>query len=136
MKENKIIEFVNETEKNLTELKEQKEHLKTLEEAVEDAYDLDEDDSEREDAVDNAEREHSQCFDNIEYLEKEISENFSLEVAKDLVLFVKKLLKYSTSIQHRLDSLAYDARELSDDNELEEIYYEADEQINHQKASI
>jgi len=131
----KIVEFLNDTEKNLKELEDSKEYLKTLEEAVEDAYDLDEDDTEREDAKDNAEREHSQCFDNIEYLEKEISENFTLEVAKELVPFVKKLLKYSTSIQHRLDSIAYDARELSDENELDDDFYQANNQLNEQKVS-
>ena len=58
-----------------------------------------------------------------------------LIVAKELVPFVKKLLKYTSSIQHRLDSIAYDARELSDENELDDEFYQANDQLNEQKVS-
>ena len=66
---------------------------------------------------------------------KHISEDFTIDVAKEFVPFVKKLLKYTSSIQHRLDSIAYDARELSDENELDDKFYEANEQLNQQKVS-
>jgi predicted nuclease with TOPRIM domain len=79
------IEFLKELQKNIKELEDSKEYLKTLEEAVEDAYDLDEDDSEREDEIDYAEIKHSRCSDNIEYLEKEIASSLTPEIAEDLV---------------------------------------------------
>lgn len=122
-KTNKVVEFLEEIEKNLNKLESEREDLLQYQEELEDAHDIDDDD-ERSDAIDEAERNHSQCFDNIEYLEKEISENFTIDVAKDLIPFVRKLLKYTSSIQHRLDSLAYDARELSDENELDDVFDE------------
>lgn len=78
------IEFLQETEKNIKELQSERENLIQYEEELEDAHDI-EDDDERNDAIDEAERNHSQCLDNIEYLEKKISFCFTPEVAEDLV---------------------------------------------------
>ena len=129
-----MIEFLNDTEKNLKELESDKESLLQLESEIEDTYDI-EDENERSDEHHRLEIEHGEKFDNIAYLEKQISEDFTIDVAKELVPFVKKLLKYTSSIQHRLDSIAYDARELSDENELDDKFYEANEQLNQQKVS-
>ena len=131
----KIVEFLNDTEKNLRELEMSKESVLQLESEIEDTYDI-ENENERSDELHRLEREHSDEVDNVDYLEKQISENFTIDIAKELVPFVKKLLKYTSSIQHRLDSIAYDVRELSDENELDDKFYEANEQLNQQKVSI
>jgi hypothetical protein len=130
----KIVEFLNQTEKNLRELEMSKESVLQAQEDLENAYDI-EDDNERIDEQHRLEIEHSDRVDNVYYLEKHISEEFTTDVAKELVPFVKKLLKYTSSIQHRLDSIAYDARELSDENELDDEFYQANEQLNQQKVS-
>jgi len=130
----KIVEFLNETEKNLKELEFDKESVLQLESELEDTYDI-EDDNERSDEYYRLEREHSDKVDNVDYLEKQISEEFTSDVAKELVPFVKKLLKYTYSIQHRLDSIAYDARELSDENELNDEFHQVNYQLNEQKVS-
>ena len=130
----KMIEFLNDTEKNLRELEMSKESVLQLESEIEDTHDI-EDDNERSDELHRLEREHSDKVKYVDYLEKQISEDFTINVAKELVPFVKKLLKYTSSIQHRLDSIAYDARELSDENELDDKFYEANEQLNQQKMS-
>jgi hypothetical protein len=130
----KIVEFLNQTEKNLRELEMSKESVLQAQEDLENAYDI-EDDNERIDEQHRLEIEHSDRVDNVDYLEKHISEEFTTDVAKELVPFVKKLLKYTSSIQHRLDSIAYDARELSDENELDDEFYQANEQLNQQKVS-
>ena len=130
-----IVEFLNETKKDLRALKMSEERFLQLQTELEDTYDI-EDDDERINEKHRLEREHSDEFDNIEYLKKVISENFSVAVAKDLVPFVNKLLQYTSSIQNRLDSIAYDARELSDENELDDAFYQANEQINEQKESV
>ena len=130
----KIVEFLNQTEKNLRELEMSKESVLQAQEDFENAYDI-EDDNERIDEQHRLEIEHSDRVDNVDYLEKHISEEFTTDVAKELVPFVKKLLKYTSSIQHRLDSIAYDARELSDENELDDEFYQANEQLNQQKVS-
>jgi hypothetical protein len=131
----KIVEFLNQTEKNLRELEMSKESVLQAQEDLENAYDI-EDDNERIDEQHRLEIEHSDRVDNVDYLEKHISEEFTTDVAKELVPFVKKLLKYTSSIQHRLDSIAYDARELSDENELDDEFYQANEQLNQQKVSV
>ena len=130
----KIVEFLNQTEKNLRELEMSKESVLQAQEDLENAYDI-EDDNERIDEQHRLEIKHSDRVDNVDYLEKHISEEFTTDVAKELVPFVKKLLKYTSSIQHRLDSIAYDARELSDENELDDEFYQANEQLNQQKVS-
>ena len=130
----KIVEFLNETEKNLKELEYDKESVLQLESKLEDTYDI-EDDNERSDEYYRLEREHSDKVDNVDYLEKQISEEFTSDVAKELVPFVKKLLKYTYSIQHRLDSIAYDARELSDENELNDEFHQVNYQLNEQKLA-
>ena len=130
----KMIEFLNDTEKNLRELEMSKESVLQLESEIEDTYDI-EDENERSDELYRLEREHSDKVKYVDWLEKHISEDFTIDVAKELVPFVKKLLKYTSSIQHRLDSIAYDARELSDENELDDKFYEANEQLNQQKVS-
>ena len=129
-----MIEFLNDTEKNLRELEMSKESVLQLESEIEDTYDI-EDENERSDELYRLEREHSDKVKYVDWLEKHISEDFTIDVAKELVPFVKKLLKYTSSIQHRLDSIAYDARELSDENELDDKFYEANEQLNQQKVS-
>ena len=131
----KIVEFLNDTEKNLRELEMSKESVLQLESEIEDTYDI-ENENERSDELHRLEREHSDKVKYVDYLEKQISEDFTIDVAKELVPFVKKLLKYTSSIQHRLDSIAYDVRELSDENELDDKFYEANEQLNQQKVSI
>ena len=131
----KMIEFLNDTEKNLRELEMSKESVLQLESEIEDTYDI-ENENERSDELHRLEREHSDKVKYVDYLEKQISEDFTIDVAKELVPFVKKLLKYTSSIQHRLDSIAYDVRELSDENELDDKFYEANEQLNQQKVSI
>jgi len=131
----KIVEFLNDTEKNLKELEMSKESVLQLESEIEDTYDI-ENENERSDELHRLEREHSDKVKYVDYLEKQISEDFTIDVAKELVPFVKKLLKYTSSIQHRLDSIAYDVRELSDENELDDKFYEANEQLNQQKVSI
>ena len=131
----KIVEFLNDTEKNLRELEMSKESVLQLESEIEDTYDI-ENENERSDELHRLEREHSDKVKYVDYLEKQISENFTIDIAKELVPFVKKLLKYTSSIQHRLDSIAYDVRELSDENELDDKFYEANEQLNQQKVSI
>lgn len=130
----KMIEFLNDTEKNLRELEMSKESVLQAQEDLESTYDI-EDENERSDEYHRLEREHSDEVDNVDYLEKQISENFTIDIAKELVPFVKKLLKYTSSIQHRLDSIAYDARELSDENELDDDFYQANNQLNEQKVS-
>ena len=130
-----IVEFLNETKKDLRALKMSEERFLQLQTELEDTYDI-EDDDERINEKHRLEREHSDEFDNIEYLKKVISENFSVAVAKDLVPFVNKLMQYTISIQTRLDSIAYDARELSDENELDDTFFQANEQINEQKESV
>ena len=130
----KMIEFLNDTEKNLRELEMSKESVLQLESEIEDTYDI-EDENERSDELHRLAREHSDKVKYVDWLEKHISEDFTIDVAKELVPFVKKLLKYTSSIQHRLDSIAYDARELSDENELDDKFYEANEQLNQQKVS-
>ena len=131
----KIVEFLNDTEKNLRELEMSKESVLQLESEIEDTYDI-ENENERSDELHRLEREHSDKVKYVDDLEKQISEDFTIDVAKELVPFVKKLLKYTSSIQHRLDSIAYDVRELSDENELDDKFYEANEQLNQQKVSI
>ena len=128
------IEFLRETQEILKELEMSKESVLQAQEDLENAYDI-EDDNERIDEQHRLEIEHSDRVDNVDYLEKHISEEFTTDVAKELVPFVKKLLKYTSSIQHRLDSIAYDARELSDENELDDEFYQANEQLNQQKVS-
>ena len=130
----KMIEFLNDTEKNLRELEMSKESVLQAQEDLESTYDI-EDENERSDEYHRLEREHSDEVDNVDYLEKQISENFTIDIAKELVPFVKKLLKYTSSIQHRLDSIAYDVRELSDENELDDDFYQANNQLNEQKVS-
>ena len=130
----KIVEFLNDTEKNLRELEMSKESVLQLESEIEDTYDI-ENENERSDELHRLEREHSDKVKYVDYLEKQISEDFTIDVAKELVPFVKKLLKYTSSIQHRLDSIAYDVRELSDENELDDDFYQANNQLNEQKVS-
>jgi len=130
----KMIEFLNDTEKNLRELEMSKESVLQAQEDLESTYDI-EDENERSDEYHRLEREHSDEVDNVDYLEKQISENFTIDIAKELVPFVKKLLKYTSSIQHRLDSIAYDARELSDENELNDEFHQVNYQLNEQKVS-
>ena len=130
----KMIEFLNDTEKNLRELEMSKESVLQAQEDLESTYDI-EDENERSDEYHRLEREHSDKVDNVDYLKKQISEEFTSDVAKELVPFVKKLLKYTYSIQHRLDSIAYDARELSDENELNDEFHQVNYQLNEQKVS-
>jgi len=130
----KIVEFLNQTEKNLRELEMSKESMFQLSAEIEDTYDI-EDENESSNERARLEREHSKKFHYVNYLKKQISEDFSVEVAKDLIPFVRKLIKYTSSIQNRLDSIAYDAKELSDENELDDEFYQANEQLNQQKVS-
>ena len=130
----KIIEFLNETEKNLKEIEEIKESMFQLSAEIEDTYDI-EDENESSNERARLEREHTAKCHYVDRLKKQISEDFSVEVAKDLIPFVRKLIKYTSSIQNRLDSIAYDARELSDENELDEFW--SDKWIlNEQKESV
>ena len=130
----KIVEFLNQTEKNLRELEMSKESMFQLSAEIEDTYDI-EDENESSNERARLEREHTAKFHYVDYLKKQISEDFSVEVAKDLIPFVRKLIKYTSSIQNRLDSIAYDAKELSDENELDDEFYQANEQLNQQKVS-
>ena len=130
----KIVEFLNQTEKNLRELEMSKESMFQLSAEIEDTYDI-EDENESSNERARLEREHSKKSHYVDYLKKQISEDFSVEVAKDLIPFVRKLIKYTSSIQNRLDSIAYDAKELSDENELDDEFYQANEQLNQQKVS-
>lgn len=81
------IEFLRETHKNLKELEMSKENVLQLESDLYDIEDI-EDDDERIDEQARLEREHSDEVDNVEYLEKQISENFNINVAKDLMSFI------------------------------------------------
>ena len=130
----KIVEFLNQTEKNLRELEMSKESMFQLSAEIEDTYDI-EDENESSNERARLEREHTAKFHYVDRLKKQISEDFSVEVAKDLIPFVRKLIKYTSSIQNRLDSIAYDAKELSDENELDDEFYQANEQLNQQKVS-
>jgi len=130
----KIVEFLNQTEKNLRELEMSKESMFQLSAEIEDTYDI-EDENESSNERARLEREHCKKSHYVDYLKKQISEDFSVEVAKDLIPFVRKLIKYTSSIQNRLDSIAYDAKELSDENELDDEFYQANEQLNQQKVS-
>ena len=79
----KIVEFLNDTEKNLKELEMSKESvLQTLEEAVEDTYDIEKMITKESDEYHRLEREHSDEVDNVDYLEKQISENFTTDSSK------------------------------------------------------
>ncbi len=130
----KIIEFLNETEKNLRELEMSEESYLQLQTELEDTYDI-EDENERSNEYARLEREHSDMGADIDSLQNRITEDFTIEVAKDLVPFVNKLLNYTSSIQNRLDRLVYDAKELSDENELDEFW--SDKWIlNEQKESV
>ena len=130
----KIVGFLNETEKNLRELEMSEESMFQLSAEIEDTYDI-EDENESSNERARLEREHTAKFHYVDRLKKQISEDFSVEVAKDLIPFVRKLIKYTSSIQNRLDSIAYDAKELSDENELDDEFYQANEQLNQQKVS-
>jgi len=130
----KIVEFLNQTEKNLRELEMSKESMFQLSAEIEDTYDI-EDENESSNERARLEREHTAKCHYVDRLKKQISEDFSVEVAKDLIPFVRKLIKYTSSIQNRLDSIAYDAKELSDENELDDEFYQANEQLNQQKVS-
>jgi len=81
------IEFLRETQRNLKELEMSKENVFQLESELEDSHDI-EDDDERIDEQARLEREYSDEIDNVEYLEKQISENFNINVAKDLMSFI------------------------------------------------
>lgn len=81
------IEFLRETHKNLKELEMSKENVLQLESELEDSHDI-EDDDERIDEQARLEREHSDQVDDVEYLEKQICENFNINVAKDLMSFI------------------------------------------------
>ena len=81
------IEFLRETQKYLKELEMSKENVLQLESDLYDIEDI-EDDDERIDEQARLEREHSDEVDNVEYLEKQISENFTIDVAKDLMSFI------------------------------------------------
>jgi|TARA_Y100000294_G_scaffold176831_1_gene200383 hypothetical protein len=81
------IEFLRETQEILKELEMSKESVLQLESELEDSHDI-EDDDERIDEQARLEREHSDEVDNVEYLEKQISENFNINVAKDLMSFI------------------------------------------------
>ena len=81
------IEFLRETHKNLKELEMTKENVLQLESDLYDIEDI-EDDDERIDEQARLEREHSDEVDNVEYLEKQICENFNINVAKDLMSFI------------------------------------------------
>ena len=130
----KIVEFLNQTEKNLRELEMSKENMFQLSAEIEYTYNI-KDENESSNELARLKREHSKKFHYVNYLKKQISEDFSVEVAKDLIPFVRKLIKYTSSIQNRLDSIAYDAKELSDENELDDEFYQANEQLNQQKVS-
>ena len=129
----KIVEFLNQTEKNLRELEMSKENMFQLSAEIEYTYNI-KDENESSNELARLKREQSKKFHYVNYLKKQISEDFSVEVAKDLIPFVRKLIKYTSSIQNRLDSIAYDAKELSDENELDEFW--SDKWIlNEQKES-
>lgn len=81
------IEFLRETQEILKELEMSKENVLQLESELEDSYDI-VDDDERIDEEARLEREHSDEVDYVEYLEKQISENFNINVAKDLMSFI------------------------------------------------
>ena len=129
----KIVGFLNETEKNLRELEMSEESYLQLQTELEDTYDI-EDENERSNEYARLEREHSDMGADIDSLQNRITEDFTIEVAKDLVPFVNKLLNYTSSIQNRLDRLVYDAKELSDENEINEFWSEK-WNLNEQKVS-
>ena len=81
------IEFLRETQKNLKELEDAKESMLQLESEIEDTYDI-EDDNERSDEHHRLEVEHGEKSDYVDYLEKQISEDFTIDVAKNLMSFI------------------------------------------------
>jgi hypothetical protein len=90
-RENKMkketIEFLKETQKNLKELEETKDSMLDLEIDIENTYDI-EDENEQIDEHARLEIEHGQKSDYAEYLVKQISEDFNIYVAKDLMSFI------------------------------------------------
>jgi len=90
------IEFLNETKKNLKELELEKENVLQLQEELEDTHDI-EDDDERIDEQARLEREYSDKVDYVDYLEKQIKENFTIDVAKKLVPVAIKLITIHTA---------------------------------------
>jgi|TARA_Y100000294_G_scaffold174556_1_gene192842 hypothetical protein len=92
----KTIEFLNETKKNLKELELEKENVLQLQEELEDTHDI-EDDDERIDEQARLEREYSDKVDYVDYLEKQIKENFTIDVAKKLVPVAIKLITIHTA---------------------------------------
>ena len=92
----KIVEFLNETKKNLKELELEKENVLQLQEELEDTHDI-EDDDERIDEQARLEREYSDKVDYVDYLEKQIKENFTIDVAKKLVPVAIKLITIHTA---------------------------------------
>lgn len=90
-RENKMkketIEFLKETQKNLKELEETKDSMLDLEIDIENTYDI-EDENEQIDEHARLEIEHGQKSDYAEYLVKQISEDFNIYVAKDLLNYI------------------------------------------------
>tara|TARA_B100000073_G_C23341774_1_gene415190 strand:+ start:139 stop:516 length:378 start_codon:yes stop_codon:yes gene_type:complete len=81
------IEFLRETRKHLKELEETKESMLDLEADIENTYDI-EDENEQIDEHARLEIEHGQKSDYAEYLVKQISEDFTIDVAKDLLNYI------------------------------------------------
>ena len=81
------IEFLRETRKHLKELEETKESMLDLEADIENTYDI-EDENEQIDEHARLEIEHGQKSDYAEYLVKQISEDFNIDVAKDLLNYI------------------------------------------------
>ena len=90
-RENKMkketIEFLKETQKNLKELEETKDSMLDLEIDIENTYDI-EDENEQIDEHARLEIEHGQKSDYVEYLVKQISEDFTIDIAKDLLNYI------------------------------------------------
>ena len=94
MTNDEIQELFFKTEKLIQDLTFAKDDLKTFEEELEYANDLDEDDPERSDAIDYAEREYYDCEENIEYLKELISDQFTPDVAIPMTLQICTMFRY------------------------------------------